>query len=70
MKKLAPVLVILGLLAVIVACWPQLVVKSPEDQFGPYQMWATIGGIALIVLGLVTCACKCSCATTASRAIA
>jgi hypothetical protein len=39
-------------------------VENPEEQFGPYQMTATIIGFVLIVLGLVMCACKgeCSCA--------
>jgi hypothetical protein len=63
MKRFGTVLIALGLVAVVVACFPKLAgTESPEPGFGPQQTTAAIVGVVLVVIGLVMCACgKCKC---------
>ena len=62
MKKLAAVLVTLGIVAVVVACCPGLAgIEKPAPGFGPHQMIALAIGLILVIVGLAICKCKCSC---------
>ena len=70
MKRLGVVLIVLGLVAILVAVFPNLAgEKNPAPGFGPQQKTALIAGIVVAVVGLGMAACgKCSCAAPPAEA--
>jgi len=74
MKRLGVVLIVLGLVAALVACYPEITgEKNPAPGFGPQQIIALIVGLVLVVVGLVIwkCGkCKCTCAAEPAEAAA
>ncbi|MFH1730747.1 MAG: hypothetical protein ABIF82_03730 [Planctomycetota bacterium] len=74
MKRLGVILIVLGLVAALVACYPGIAgEKNPAPGFGPQQITALIVGLVLVVVGLVVwkCGkCKCACAAEPAKAAA
>ena len=64
MKRLGVVLIVLGIVAALVACFPGLAgEENPAPGFGTSQKIALAVGIVVLLAGVLMCSCgKCSCA--------
>ena len=53
MKRFGVVLVVLGVVAIVVGLFPDLVEKEPQPGFGPQQKIAVAVGGVLFLIGLI-----------------